>query len=220
LVRAGLKEALTELCTDRPDCLEAEDAEQVRGIMSARVQLDLILLDLFMPGSDGFELVSEVCANTDAVPVVVVSASESVSDMNKALDCGASGFVSKTTAPEVMLHALRLVLAGGVYVPPAARIGATSDAADPPAAARVAFATGAPEPDTPAASPSPMEQLTPRQRQVLVLMCAGRSNKMIARDLGLSEFTVKAHVAAILRTLDVSNRLEAANMARKLGVHA
>jgi DNA-binding NarL/FixJ family response regulator len=61
-----------------------------------------------------------------------------------------------------------------------------------------------------------MEQLTPRQRQVLVLMCAGRSNKMIARDLGLSEFTVKAHVAAILRTLDVSNRLEAANMAHKL----
>lgn len=217
LVRAGLKEAVAALCSDRPDCIEAEDAAQVRGIMASGIHLDLILLDLFIPGVDGFDLISEVCADERGIPIVVLSASESVAAMSKALDCGASGYVPKSTPPELMLQALRLVLSGDVYVPSAVlRVG---EAEQPNLdSAQLPPRDGRWEPPTEiTGASSPIAQLTPRQREVLAFICKGRSNKMIARDLGLSEFTVKAHVAAIFRALGVSNRIEAATVARNQG---
>jgi DNA-binding NarL/FixJ family response regulator len=221
---------LRHLCPETPVCIEAEDADQVLGVMGSGIGLELILLDLSMPGADGFELLSELCSHPSGVPVVVLSANESVETMRKALDCGASGYVPKTTPQSVMLQALKLVLAGGVYVP-AALLSSNPDeqiseraVQEATGGARDASGHAAKGPETPSIPISPAEpvpqlppQLTPRQRQVLLLICQGRSNKMIARDLGLSEFTVKAHVVAILRALDVSNRIEAAAKARDLG---
>lgn len=213
-----MKEALSHLCVDAPECLEAEDAEQVRGVMDSGLNLDLILLDLFMPGSNGFELLSELCSDPRGVPVIVLSASESVEHMRKAFDCGASGYVCKSTPHSVMLQALRLVLAGGVYAPTAlldttiAKQNAGPTLEEPNSEGLEVKVSQAA-----LALQNPIDQLTPRQREVLTRICEGRSNKMIARELGLSEFTVKAHVVAILRVLGVSNRIEAATMARNLG---
>lgn len=217
LVRSGLKEALGELCGEPPEYVEAENADQVRGIIASRVRLDLVLLDLYLPGAEGFDLVSEVCANDQGVPVVVLSASESVEDMNKARDCGASGYLTKSTAFSLMRQALRLVLAGGVYIPPdvlkTSAIETPSTAAPEPAGAAT---NRLPNAET-NSGPQQLVKLTPRQLEVLALMCKGCSNKVIARQLELSEFTVKAHVAAIFRALDVSSRMEAALVARQEG---
>jgi DNA-binding NarL/FixJ family response regulator len=167
--------------------------------LATHCDLDLILLDLFMPGANGFELLSQVCGSATAAPLVVLSGSEDVAHMRKALDCGAAGFIPKSAPRAVMLSALRLVLAGGVYLPPELM------QAPPPSAARNA-------------APDNLGALTERQREVLMRLSQGLSNKQIARDLGLSENTVKVHVAAILRALGASNRTEAALQARALGI--
>lgn len=209
---------MSHLCNDTPECIEAEDADQVLGVMNSGIHLDLILLDLFMPGSNGLDLLRELCSHPAGVPVVVLSALESAETMREALDSGASGYVSKTTPHSVMLQALRLVLAGGVYVPAALLAAKANEHESQWSQAE----SGAPRsdrraPEAPVEQIDGLEQLTPRQREVLARICQGQSNKMIARELGFSEFTVKAHVVAILRTLGVSNRIEAASMARKLG---
>jgi DNA-binding NarL/FixJ family response regulator len=227
LVRLGLIEALKQLCDAEIRFTEAEDAEQVLGVIASGVHLDLILLDLFMPGANGFELLSRVCELGQETPVVVMSASDSAADVRKALDCGASGFIPKSTPQELTLTALRLVLAGGVYVP-SELVRATSvnppEAGDEPAAVGMHLTSG--DETAPAASvtgglreeDAGLTKLTARQRQVLALISRGLSNKRIARALGLSEFTVKAHVAAILRVLGVGNRVEAAARARRMGL--
>jgi DNA-binding NarL/FixJ family response regulator len=224
IVRLGLIEALKQLCDAEHRFIEAEDADQVLGAIASGVHLDLILLDLFMPGAVGFELLSRVCELGQGTPVVVMSASDSVADVRKAIDCGASGFIPKSTPQDLTLNALRLVLAGGVYVPTAlvraTNVNAGSEFDEPTAHVRTAQLSR--DEKGPVASLSGEEdagltQLTARQREVLALMSRGLSNKRIARALGLSEFTVKAHVAAILRVLGVANRVEAAAQARRLG---
>jgi DNA-binding NarL/FixJ family response regulator len=199
LLRTGLAHSLGELAPGTT-AYEAADATQVLETLGTHSDLDLILLDLFMPGANGFELLSQVCGSATAAPVVVLSASEDAGHMRKALDCGAAGFIPKSAPREVMLSALRLVLAGGVYLPPELM------RAPPPSPAQEA------SPDDPGV-------LTERQREVLQRLTQGSSNKQIARDLGLSENTVKVHVAAILRALGASNRTEAALQARELGIN-
>ena len=201
LLRTGLVDALSRLDPE-PIAYEASDAEQVMRLVSAHPDLDLILLDLFMPGANGFELLSRVCAAAAGAPVVVLSASDEPSHMRKALDCGAVGFIPKSTGREVMLSALGMVLAGGTYVPPELVL------APPPqehGSLRLqGLGAGA-------------AMLTARQKDVLRLMGQGRSNKQIARDLDLSENTVKIHVAGVLRALGAANRTEAVMRARESG---
>jgi DNA-binding NarL/FixJ family response regulator len=181
---------------------EASDANEVMGILSAHPDLDLILLDLVMPGANGFDLLSQVCDAASGASVVVLSASDDTAHMRKALDCGAAGFIQKSTAREVMLSALRLVLAGGIYVPPdLVHAPATSEGAGPP----------------PLGSEETGTTLTTRQRDVLRLIAQGRSNKQIARDLDLSQNTVKIHVAGVLRALGAANRTQAVMLARERG---
>ncbi len=201
LLRTGLIEALS-LLHPAPTVYEASDAEQVMEILGAHPDLELILLDLFMPGANGFELLSRVCAATSGAPVVVLSASDDASHMRKALDCGAAGFIPKSAAREVMLSALGLVLAGGIYVPP-----------------DLLHAPAPPEYDgpLPLGSDEVGTTLTARQQQVLRLIAQGRSNKQIARDLDLSQNTVKIHVAAVLRALGAANRTQAVTLARERG---
>jgi DNA-binding NarL/FixJ family response regulator len=224
LVRIGLIDTLGQLCDVQLDFIEAEDADQVFGVLSSGIHLDLILLDLFMPGADGFELLSDLCARVDGVPVVVLSASESGADIRKAIDCGASGFIPKSTPSSLMLQALRLILAGGVYFP-AESIRHPQDSAEVPqplpgraAGTRDSGVAAANETIADADRRPAATKLTARQLEVLALVAKGRSNKMIARELGLSEFTVKAHLAAILRALGVSNRIEASVAARSRGL--
>jgi DNA-binding NarL/FixJ family response regulator len=200
LLRTGLIEALSRLDSE-PTAYEASDAEQVMHVLSAHPDLDLILLDLFMPGANGFELLSRVCGAAAGAPVVVVSASDDTAHMRKALDCGAAGFVPKSTARDVMVSALGLVLAGGIYVPPELVHAPPPDQGGP--------ATLGPQGGT--------ATLTARQQAVLRLIGQGRSNKQIARDLGLSQNTVKIHVAGVLRALGAANRTEAVMLAREWG---
>ncbi|MEA1049431.1 response regulator transcription factor [Lamprobacter modestohalophilus] len=228
LIRIGLIDALGQLCDLQLEFIEAEDADQVAGVLSSGIHLDLILLDLFMPGAEGFELLSDLCARLDGVPVVILSASESEADIRKAIDCGASGYVPKSTPASLMLQALRLILAGGVYFP-AELIRHPQDSAGlPQPLPRTLPESVATTRDSAAAVANDelidTEQraaditLTARQLEVLALVAKGRSNKKIARELGLSEFTVKAHLAAILRALGVSNRIEASVVARSRGL--
>lgn len=202
LVRAGLIAALVESYRDLR-ALEAADAAQVMQRLIETPDLDLVLLDLFMPGADGFRLLSNVCGAAPAVPVVVLSASESAEHMRKALDCGAAGFVPKSANRELMLSALRLVLAGGIYVP--AELMQSADWAQPAAAS------------APAQPASECANLTLRQQEVLCQLGRGLSNKQIARVLGVSENTVKVHVASVLRQLGASNRTEAVLRAQEHG---
>jgi DNA-binding NarL/FixJ family response regulator len=188
---------------------EAEDADRVRDILSAQHPPDLLLLDLFMPGNDDFALLSALCREDPDLPVVVLSGSTDPTHMRRALDLGASGYITKSSTADVMLSALRLILAGGIYVPPD-MLRETSAASERSAVVQPpAHAT----PDQPTGT-----SLTGRQLDVLICLADGKSNKQIARELDLSENTVKIHVAAILRALGVTNRTQAAVAAKNLGL--
>jgi len=205
LVREGLATALREIDDDLT-IFEASRADDARQLLDQRDDLDMVLLDLFMPGCDGFELLRHACSQCPDAPVVVLSASEDPAHVRKTLDLGASGYVPKSSTRAVMLSALRLVMAGGVYFPP--QLMTSPDPSERSEHHRRA---------SPAAQgKSAISLLTVRQREVLTLIGAGRSNKEIARQLDLSENTVKIHVAAILRSLGVSNRTQAAVLARQL----
>ena len=193
LIREALRGVLKELVTDAT-VVEASDSRQALQRIAENPDLDLVLLDLTLPDCSGFELLAGLRAHCPAVSVVVLSASIDRDDIARALDLGALGFVPKSAQREIMLGALKLIFAGGIYVPP--EILGRAPAAPPPAPA------GPP--------PSAAELgLTGRQMQVLTLMMKGQSNKMICRALGIAEPTVKNHVTAILKALKAANRTEA-----------
>jgi DNA-binding NarL/FixJ family response regulator len=191
-----------------------------RKTLAEDADFDLVLLDLQLGASDGFVLLAEFRDRYPALPVVVVSASDRTSDVIRAIDTGAMGFVPKRATNETLFDALRLVLSGGIYVPPMS-MGATpisnphgaapGDAADTaPGVMRVGLAGGAG--DLPAhRSPESLQSLglSRRQSEVLLLLLKGLPNKLIARELNVSVETVKDHVAAVLRALGVSTRTQA-----------
>jgi DNA-binding NarL/FixJ family response regulator len=203
LFRAGLRLVLTQL-EESTALIDASSAEETFRIAEAEPDLDLVLMDLGMPGMDGLSALGVLRERFPALPVVIVSASERHADVRAAIDRGASGFIPKSSSAPVLLAALRLVLSGGVYVPPL--VLATSE----PASA------GAPRADDRRRERA--AALTPRQLEVLDLMARGRTNREICDSLGIAEGTVKAHVATILEALDVANRTEAAAVMRDLGI--
>jgi DNA-binding NarL/FixJ family response regulator len=201
LFRAGLRLVLREL-EGSPELLEASGAEETLRLVEAHPDLDLLLMDLEMPGMNGLEALDTLRARVPAIPVVIVSASERQADVRDALDRGAAGFIPKSSSAPVLLAALRLILSGGVYVPP------------------LVLAATATEPPRPAAMDRRGDRvagLTPRQLEVLELMAAGRTNREICDALGIAEGTVKAHVATVLETLGVANRTEAGAVLRGRG---
>jgi DNA-binding NarL/FixJ family response regulator len=209
LVREGLKHTLAAL-VPRIEFLEAATAEDVVDHLAGNDAIGLVLLDLVMPGSNGFDLLNRVCDDYPDLPVVILSASADPGKMRKALDIGAAGFITKSATTEVMLSALRLVLAGGIYVPPDTLKTGQSTENEQPAPAVEDRVPPAPR----------YNSLTSRQRDVLRRIGEGKSNKQIARELALSENTVKIHVAAILRVLGVDNRTQAAVLAREQRIGA
>jgi DNA-binding NarL/FixJ family response regulator len=205
LIREALRQVLRAL-SKNIELLEAGSATEALAAADKCDGLDLILLDLTLPGRDGYEVLRELRERYPAYPVVVLSASDQSEVVMRALDAGAMGFIPKTSSNEVLLGALRLVLSGGVYLP--AEVLRHSPA--PVLVSRsAAAAAGTGYRDL---------GLTERQAQVLALVVQGKPNKIICRELNLAEGTVKIHVTAILKALGVTNRTQAVIAVGRLGL--
>jgi DNA-binding NarL/FixJ family response regulator len=203
LVREGLRHVLESL-EDRVTVLEARNATEAYALVEQHADIDLVLLDLRLPGADGYAVMQELHRRQNALPVVILSSSEDTPSVVAALKDHAVGFIPKSSSREVMLQALRLVLAGGVYIPLQALEFAGLDGHG-----------AASDLDTESiAKPS----LTARQTEVLALIAQGKPNKIIASELNISEATVKAHLTDIMRALKVTNRAQAGAAARRLGI--
>jgi two-component system nitrate/nitrite response regulator NarL len=196
LFRDGVRQLLQQLGDDVV-VAEAEGCSQMLAAIEADSDLRLVLLDLCMPGQDGFTALDTLARSYPTLPIVVLSASESPADMRRALSSGAMGYIPKSANAAVILNALRLVLAGGIYVPPALLAG---------------------ERRAPAEAPSSARKLTPRQIDVLDRVIEGKPNKIIAAELSVSEATVKAHISAVFTALNVTNRTMAARVAARFGL--
>ena len=198
LFREGINRLLEQIFPDA-EYIQTATYDETVAHCSGQQPPDLILTDLQMPGWPGFEGIRHIRAMLLKTPLVVVSASESSEDARMALEHGAGGFIPKSSSVQIMVSALRLVLAGGVYVPHALLQSGTSGLTSNPR-------------DHAASSPSDLGHnisLTQRQRDVLNCLREGKSNKQIAYELGLSEGTVKIHVTAIFKSMNVKNRTQA-----------
>ena len=191
---------LESLSSEPLDIVEAGDFNQVLSLIRGGTDFDVALIDLGMPGMDGFSAIGAVRRSAPDIYLVVVSASEEPQTVRKALDAGAHGYICKSAGSASMMDGIRSVLEGDTFVSPHIIV-----------------------PDAPApAGEMDGERLqallTPRQRDVLGMLRQGKSNKEIARDLNLAEITVKLHVTAILRSLGCENRTQAAILAAKMGI--
>ncbi|WP_219211566.1 LuxR C-terminal-related transcriptional regulator [Variovorax boronicumulans] len=192
--------------------VQALSVDELLAVVSD--DIDLAVIDLHMPGAQGQSHIDELRRRHPALPLIVLSGTEDPSVMRSALECGVRGFIPKAYPPQVMISAVRLVLAGGVYVPPM-----MLSAVPPGVVAGMPGATAAA-----AGRGRSSEQtldllrnvLTDRQVEVLQLLSQGKPNKLIGRSLGISEGTVKIHLAAIFRALNVRNRTEAVLAAQTL----
>jgi DNA-binding NarL/FixJ family response regulator len=206
LIREAMRSVLNEL-DGTAAILEAPDGAAAMKLIEQHDDLGLVLLDLSLPDRNGFSLLSDLRELRPGVSVVVMSAREEGADVRRALDLGAMGFIPKSAQRDVLLGALRLVFAGGIYIPP--QILARDGPAVPPKPADRRGADGG-------ATPAELG-LTGRQLAVLALMAQGKSNKEICRALDISEATVKNHVTAILKALRARNRTEAVIAVGELG---
>lgn len=181
LFREGLRQVILGLGGGHEFC-EARSAADARQRLAADPEIGLVLLDLGLPDAEGLAFLVELRRIYPWVGVAIVSASQRPEDVRAALDAGAAGYIPKSADRDVLVGALSVVLAGGVYMP----VELLEAAAEPP-----------------------MPGLTHRQQDVAALVAKGLTNKEIAGVLGIGAGTVKTHVAAILRELEVSNRTEA-----------
>jgi DNA-binding NarL/FixJ family response regulator len=201
LIREAMRGALKQIDGDAA-ILEAAETREAMRLIEGHADLDLILLDLNLPGRDGFSVLVELRSTHPSIAVVVMSAQQDHDSVVKALNLGALGFIPKSAPRKVILSALQLVISGGLYIPPQALSQDPSQFSlkpKPPVHLSI---------EQPTAAPSDLG-LTERQVDVLALMMQGKSNKAICRVLDLTEPTVKSHVSAILKALKVSNRTEA-----------
>jgi DNA-binding NarL/FixJ family response regulator len=198
LFRGALREAMSCLF-DRVDIAEAGSFEDLSKLLERGPELDLILLDLAMPGVRGFSGLMYLRAQYPSVPVVVVSANDDPAVIRRCMDFGASGFIPKTLGIEPIREAIGRVLKGGVWTPPDVDLNAVTDAETAALMAR-------------------LTALTPQQVRVLMMLSEGLLNKQIAYELGVSEATVKAHVSAILQKLGVESRTQAVIAASKIEI--
>ena len=165
---------------------------------------DIILLDMRMPGLNGLEVLEMLRNKNESLPIVMLTTSTEENDLLKSLRSGAQGYLLKDMEPDELVLALREIVAGKTVVAP--------DLA--PILARAVQGKTA---ETEEKDDSPFSSLTPRETEILALLAEGQSNKAIARNLGISDGTVKLHVKAILRKLEVHSRVEAAVMAVQRG---
>ena len=200
LIRDALRRVLEQLGRE-VTVFEAGDCDRAFALIEAQPELELVLLDLNLPGMHGLAALGELRTRYPAVSVVVISAAEDRASVTQALDHGAMGYIPKSSSNEVLASALRLVLSGGIYIPPAI-LGAAEPVLQPGGAKL---------------RPSDLG-LTERQSQVLTLLMQGKSNKLICRELDLAESTVKNHVTHVLKTLSVTSRTQAVIAAARIGL--
>ena len=203
LFREGMRFLLQAL-NDQLEVDEAESCEAAIACQPASAY-DLILLDLVLPGLGGLDALRAIREAYEETPVVVLSGEQTPLIVRAAIDGGAMGFIPKSSSHEILIQALRLVLAGGVYLPPHV----------------LSTFTGRPEssstsPAIPRSGVDTLQGLSSRQREVLCALIQGKSNKGIARELNISEHTVKVHLSAVFRALGAANRTEAVFKAAQL----
>jgi DNA-binding NarL/FixJ family response regulator len=209
LFRDGLRHVLEQL-DGSVSIVEASDYPQALALAESEPEISIVLLDLSMPGmpwGEGLQSLRQILPAD--VPVIVLSASDDRRHVLQAVNLGAAGFIPKTSSSRVMLSALKLVLSGGVYLPPAL-LDQNADGSYSDGSGHANGSGNGPE--------NAASFLTPRQREVLALLGQGKSNKEIARVLQLAEGTVKLHVTAILKALNVNNRTRAVVAASQLGL--
>jgi DNA-binding NarL/FixJ family response regulator len=207
LLREAIGGVLKELVPDA-SVIEAADGRQMARLIAEDPQIDLLLLDLNLPDQDGLTILRDLRERHPEITVVVLSAFHDRETVRQTLRLGALGFIPKNTERGVVLNALRLVLSGGIYIPVQALDGGEPGAAPNGAAASAG--------DLRKRLP-PRLGLTDRQMDVLALVMEGKSNKAISRALGLAEHTVKNHMTAIFKALQVTSRTEAVIAVGKLG---
>jgi DNA-binding NarL/FixJ family response regulator len=196
LFRGALKESVANLF-DAAEIYEAGGFDDLQTLLEREGDVDLVLLDLAMPGVRGFSGLLYLRAQFPSVPVVVVSANEEPGVIRRCMEFGASGFLPKTLGVDTMRAAIRRVLEGGVWTPPDVDLSGTADEATRDLVNR-------------------LSTLTPQQVRVLMMLSEGLLNKQIAFELKVSEATVKAHVSAILQKLGVESRTQAVIAASKI----
>ena len=197
---------------DHVSVVAAGTAREGREALQADPGFDLVLLDLMLDDADGFDVLAEFRSTYPAVPVVVVSASDRVADVIRSIDLGAMGFVPKRSSNAVLSEALRMVMSGGIFVPTMAMGSPGLEElinADGTLNELHSVSSAATNAGHQTQAPLAKLGLTPRQTDVLALLLKGQPNKLIARELKLSVETVKDHVAAVLRALNVNSRTQA-----------
>jgi DNA-binding NarL/FixJ family response regulator len=198
LFRGALREAVSSLFAGA-EIAEAGSFDDAAKLLDQGSEVDLVLLDLAMPGVRGFSGLMYLRAQYPSVPVVVISANDDPAVIRRCMDFGASGFIPKTLGVERMRAAIASVLKGGIWTPPDVDLTTGADAET-------------------AAVLSRLSTLTPQQVRVLMMLSEGLLNKQIAYELSVSEATVKAHVSAILQKLGVESRTQAVIAAAKIEV--
>lgn len=196
LFRGALREAVNGLF-EKVDITEAGTFDDVSALLDQRGDIDLVLLDLTMPGARGFSGLMYLRAQYPGVPVIVVSANDDPVAIRRCMDFGASGFIPKTLGVDEMRDVIARILKGGVWTPPDVNLDSKADVEMSQLMAKMAT-------------------LTPQQVRVLMMLSEGLLNKQIAFQLGVSEATVKAHVSAILQKLGVDSRTQAVIAAAKI----
>lgn len=216
LILAALKTVI-EGMGEHVQVVGADSAAAARQALQAHQDFNLVLLDLQLGDASGFDVLDEFRAAYPALPVVIISASDRASDVIRAIDQGAMGFVPKRAETELLSQALKLVMSGGIYVPPMG-LGNESPAEPELAASGAASAQQNKLQQIQQQAMNSNYQvttgleglaLTPRQTDVLALLLQGKPNKIIARELGVSVETIKDHVAAVLKALGVGSRTQA-----------
>jgi DNA-binding NarL/FixJ family response regulator len=197
LFRDALRESL-KTALDSLETVVAGSLEELNTLLGEDRDIDLVLLDLNMPGVQGFSGLLYLRAQYPHLPVAIVSASEDAGTIRRAIDFGASGFVPKSQPVEQIRTAVQAVLAGDIWTPPEIDISDVNNSADEELIARLA-------------------KLTPQQVRVLMMLAEGLLNKQIAYELGVSEATIKAHVSAILQKLGVDSRTQAVIAMNRVG---
>ena len=197
LFRGALKQALAGL-SNVATILEAGDFDSAKAIVAGNDDIDLVLLDLTMPGAAGLSGLISLRGINAAVPLVVVSAHDDPETIRRSLELGASGFISKSASMEDIRGAVETVLKGGVTAPEGIDLGVERDPEISDLIKR-------------------LQSLTPQQTRVLGMLAEGLLNKQIAYELGVSEATIKAHVSAVLHKLAVDSRTQAVILLSRIG---
>lgn len=200
LFRNALRQALEAAYPDT-QWLEAESADSLQRVLEENAQLDLIILDLQMPGSHGYSTLIHLRSHFPTIPVVVISAHEDNSTIAKAMHYGSCGFIPKSTSMETLAQALDLILQGETWIPQGIDLSSASV-------------------DETGEFANRLSELTPQQYKVLQMFGEGLLNKQIAYDLDVSEATIKAHATAIFRKLNVRNRTQAVIALSQLEIHS